>query len=67
MSTHPQSTIGEDEKTECLIPLMNSLGEYFESDLKTICGILHITFEGRPEDSWLPVERAVAFRRFALD
>ena len=61
------STTGENERTACQIVLMNTVRQYFSLDLKTICGIPKITLEGRPDDWWLLVERASAFRRFGLD
>jgi hypothetical protein len=61
------STTGENEKAACQIALMNTVGQYFSFDLRTICGIPRITLEGGAEDWWLLVERASAFRRFGLD
>jgi hypothetical protein len=61
------STTGKNEKIACQIALMNTVGQYFSYDLKTICGIPRITLEGKPEDWWQLVERAAMFRRFGLD
>ena len=61
------STTGEDERTACQVALMYGLGQYFELNLMTVCGIPRINLEGRPEDWCLLAERVSAFRRFDLD
>jgi hypothetical protein len=61
------STTGKNEESACQIALMNTVGQYFEYEVHTICGIPRITLEGSPEDWRRLVERVSAFRRFGLD